>query len=483
MGYGFGNFEVNVTESFEISPSGLAQEVTELVGGEDDLTVASYNVLNLSPLSADDAQRTLLAEQIVNNLSSPDIIGLQEIQDNDGTTDGVNSPVTDATETLQALVDAIALAGGPTYEFFDVAPVDDTAGGAPGSNIRNAFLYDPERVSLESFTSLEGLTTFEGTRDPLVGNFNFNGHQVTIVNNHLTSRFGSTPVFGGPQPFVQAGEAEREAQAQALNNYVDSLVETNPDAKVIVLGDLNTFDFTNDLREILPGTGNERVLTNLVEQAVIEDEAYTFIFEGNSQVLDHMFVSDALLESAQFDIVHVNNDFPRDDGRIQFEDTVVASDHEPLLAKFSLKDKVIEPSNFTLQLLHGADQEAGVPALEDAPRFSAVLNALRDDFDNTLVLSSGDAFIPGLFLAASEDAFGGQGRADILIQNELGFEAIAFGNHEFDLGTALVRDLVGGVVDDPATEVDESFAGAAFPYLSANLDFSTDANLADLVNV
>jgi 2',3'-cyclic-nucleotide 2'-phosphodiesterase/3'-nucleotidase/5'-nucleotidase len=146
-------------------------------------------------------------------------------------------------------------------------------------------------------------------------------------------------------------------------------------------------------------------------------------------------------------------------------------------------------TDFRLELLHAADQEAGIPALEDIPRFAAVLEALKaqdigDDgiVDNTLVLSSGDAFLPGLFFTASEDILGGAGRADILIQNELGFQAIAFGNHEFDQGTELVQDLIAGGEDDPETpDVDESFVGALFPYLSSNLDFSTDPNLADLV--
>ncbi|MEL6606358.1 MAG: CHRD domain-containing protein, partial [Cyanobacteria bacterium J06614_10] len=93
-----------------------------------------------------------------------------------------------------------------------------------------------------------------------------------------------------------------------------------------------------------------------------------------------------------------------------------------------------------------ADQEAGVPALADAPRASAVLNALKDDYDNTLVLSSGDAYIPGLFFSSSEEAFGGAGRADMLIQNELGIQAIALGNHEADLGTELIRDVIAGEI-------------------------------------
>ncbi len=148
----------------------------------------------------------------------------------------------------------------------------------------------------------------------------------------------------------------------------------------------------------------------------------------------------------------------------------------------------VEAPNFTLQLLHAADQEAGIPALDDVPRFSAVLNALKNqdrdgngqiDFPNTLILSSGDAYIPGLFLNAAADPSlapllgkQGRGKADIIIQNELGFQAIAFGNHEFDLGTGLVKDLLAPNGDYP---------GAKFPYLSANLNFAPDTNLAPLV--
>ena len=138
---------------------------------------------------------------------------------------------------------------------------------------------------------------------------------------------------------------------------------------------------------------------------------------------------------------------------------------------------------FTLQLLHASDQEAGVPALDNADSFSAVLNALQEedadgdgvaDYENTVILSSGDAYIPGPFFSASDEAFGASGRGDILIQNELGFEAIAFGNHEFDFGTGTIADLI-------SADEDDDYPGTAFPYLSSNLDFSTDEDLAPLV--
>jgi 2',3'-cyclic-nucleotide 2'-phosphodiesterase (5'-nucleotidase family) len=146
-------------------------------------------------------------------------------------------------------------------------------------------------------------------------------------------------------------------------------------------------------------------------------------------------------------------------------------------------EPLADGSTFRLQLFHLADQEGNISALDDAPRLSGVLNALRAQdidldgipgFTNTLTLSSGDAWIPGLFYGASAQAYGAVGRGDVLIQNALGVQAIAFGNHEFDQGTAVVKDLIGG-------NSAAAFTGTAFPYLSGNLTFSTDSNLAGLV--
>jgi len=343
VGYSFGNFEVNATGPVTFASGGLGTETTSLVPVKKEVTVASYNVLNLDATSADDNQRATLASQITNNLGGPDVIAVQEIQDNNGT---VNDGTTDATETLQMLVDAIVAAGGPAYSFFDVAPADNTSGGAPGGNIRNAFLYNADRVKLVDFVSLtpDVLTdlgvsdpnAFFGTRNPLAATFKFRGKEFTVINNHLTSRFGSTPVFGGPQPFVQAGEIERAAQTGALNEVTDALlagahgnaIHASKSGRIMVVGDLNTMQWTDDLTEILPGVGPDRVLSNLIDE-LTDDEVYTFNFEGNSQVLDSFFVTDNLLGTAEFDIVHVNVDFPR-------VNNSVGSDHEPLVGRFSL---------------------------------------------------------------------------------------------------------------------------------------------------
>ncbi len=284
--------------------------------------MASYNVLNLSAGDSlqgfpddegpdDVAQFAELGEQIANNLRAPDVIALQEIQDDSGELD--NGIVT-ADATLEMLVDSIVAAGGPTYEAFNVEPVNNTQGGAPGANIRTAFLYNPDRVDLVEFFALDAgvllaagadPTAFDGTRIPLVGVFEFKGVEFTAISVHNTSRFGSTPIFGGPQPFVQAGEAEREAESKALNQYVDSLLAGDPDAHVMVAGDFNTFEWTDELLEDVPGP--EPALNNLVPfndkspdkgLHLGQEDFYSFIFDGNSQMLDHFFVTSSLLPSS-----------------------------------------------------------------------------------------------------------------------------------------------------------------------------------------
>ena len=71
---------------------------------------------------------------------------------------------------------------------------------------------------------------------------------------------------------------------------------------------------------------NNELLGNLID-TLTDDNVYTFNFEGNSQVLDHFFVGDAV--DAELDIVHVNVDYPR-------VSSAVGSDHEPLVALIDL---------------------------------------------------------------------------------------------------------------------------------------------------
>jgi len=128
--------------------------------------------------------------------------------------------------------------------------------------------------------------------------------------------------------------------------------------------------------------------------------------------------------------------------------------------------------SFTLQILHASDLEASLSAVVDAPNFARVINGLRPTFPNTIVLSSGDNYLPSPFYNASTDPSLADrynltpGKADVEIANSIGFQASAFGNHDFDQGLRQVRDLIR---PDPQW----GYAGAKFPYLSANLNFKT----------
>ncbi len=139
---------------------------------------------------------------------------------------------------------------------------------------------------------------------------------------------------------------------------------------------------------------------------------------------------------------------------------------------------------FTLQLLHASDMDGTSGALQNVENFSAILAGFREQFPrNTLVLSSGDNFVrgPRYYLAGDSALDGvlgvaGYGRADIALLNAMGFQASAVGNHELDRGTGEFASIVRGEVGD-----DSAYPGSRFPYLSSNLGFVDDDELAGLV--
>ncbi|KJS45372.1 MAG: alkaline phosphatase [Roseovarius sp. BRH_c41] len=160
---------------------------------------------------------------------------------------------------------------------------------------------------------------------------------------------------------------------------------------------------------------------------------------------------------------------------------------------------------YTLQLLHANDLEGGVAALDNAPNFAAIVDTFEDTFENTILLSAGDNYIPGPFFSTAADfSMGatltaayerfytevlgqdltgvtlditeGPGRVDITIMNILGFDASAVGNHEFDPGTNAFAGIINAAGGDGTID----WVGALFPYLSSNIDFSGDNSLGRL---
>jgi hypothetical protein len=156
-----------------------------------------------------------------------------------------------------------------------------------------------------------------------------------VIGNHLNSKGGDGRLYGTTQPPVLSSETQRNSQATIIRNFVTSIITADPNAKVIVGGDLNDFEFSNPLKILKNNNGvltGTQVLSNSIETIPVDTERYTYIFEGNAQVLDHILYSQPLASRViTADIVHMNSDKPSSDPN-------KASDHEAVVVTFSLND-------------------------------------------------------------------------------------------------------------------------------------------------
>ena len=224
---------------------------------------------------------------------------------------------------LQTLGDRVNASTGARYRA-------TALGSSDGRGIENAFLYDRARVELaeaflpsgEDVDAAFGPDSPSPGREPLVGEFVVGGVELVVVGNHFKSKRGDDPLFGVRQPFVRPTEAQRKAQARAVRRFIDEQPEG---VRILVAGDFNDFQFAE------PGEGSDHPLaiiegsdfTNLVAAL---PSPYTFIFDGNAQVLDHLVVSPALAEIVLgTEIVHGNTDDPE-----------AASDHDVPVVRLQL---------------------------------------------------------------------------------------------------------------------------------------------------
>ncbi len=246
LDYGFGNYKFQVTQTPTVIDGGVQREKTT-PSSLLQVSVATFNVENLDP-SDGPAKFDGLAQAVVKNLASPDILGLEEVQDNDGAT---NSGSTQADLTLNTLAAAIVNAGGPKYAWREIDPVNNAEGGEPGGNIRVAFMYRTDRpvkfvdragggstvattITTDRFgrphlSSSPGRVdpanpAWAATRVPLAGEFTWLGQSLFVVVNHFSSKGGDDPLWGRFQPPVQSSAPKRHQQAQAVRGFVDQIL-------------------------------------------------------------------------------------------------------------------------------------------------------------------------------------------------------------------------------------------------------------------
>ncbi|KAI0688927.1 DNase I-like protein [Earliella scabrosa] len=313
------------------------------------ITVGDYNVENMTPSSS---HIPTIGNHIANFLNMPDFMFIQEIQDNSGSSD---NGVVIANQTLTNLAAAIAKAGNSTetYAFLEIAPENDKDGGQPGGNIRTAYLYNSTKFSLvpgspaggaldatKPTVGADGKLTltfnpgrieptdaaWDASRKPLVAAWQTpSGKRFFTINLHLASKGGSSSTQGDARPPINGGVDQRISQVQLVADFVKSLLKRDPLANIIVAGDYNEFSQTRAVFGALDGL--------LVEADVVAGvppvERYTYLFDQNSQQLDHIFVSPALaLRGVKIEHVHINNWAEARSAR--------ASDHDPSVAQLRL---------------------------------------------------------------------------------------------------------------------------------------------------
>ncbi|KAL2018602.1 hypothetical protein VTK56DRAFT_572 [Thermocarpiscus australiensis] len=353
--------------------SAAAPSTTLQSGGQcKAITVGSYNVENLAPTSA---HLPKVAAHIVDYLKTPDLIFIQEIQDNSG---GTDDGVVDADKTLTALTDAIRSLSNVAYAFTDIDPVDKADGGQEGGNIRVAYLYRPEVVSLYKPNPGGSLDATEvvavpgkkdnkdkggrsgkkdnkdkggrsappptlsfnpgridpaneawlRSRKPLVAAWTAKGGKKPFytVNVHWSSKIGGTSLHGDRRPPVNGAVEARLLQANVTGSFIAEILAADPAANVIAAGDFNEFAFVQPMKTF---SAISRMVDLDEVAATPVEERYTYVYDMNAQALDHMYVSPALAQSgtARFEHIHVNS---------WAADADVVSDHDPSIALFDL---------------------------------------------------------------------------------------------------------------------------------------------------
>ncbi|THH31712.1 hypothetical protein EUX98_g2486 [Antrodiella citrinella] len=348
------------------APQAEAAPATILAGLDPcQITIGDYNVENMGPRSQHIPR---IADHIVNYLHAPDIVFLQEIQDDSGSR---NNGVTSANKTLAALVKAISNVQGlhphaasstkPAYSFVDVPPEDNVDGGKPGSNIRVAYLWRSDKVSLlpglrgtatqatEVIEESEGEFTlnlnpgridptslaWEESRKPLAAAWQTTtGERFFTVNVHFSSKRDSSSQHGDARPPVNGHADRRTHQANVTAAFVESILAKDANASIIFGGDMNDFVQTRSVFSALTS-----VLNDINDVSNIDPvERYTYVYEQNTQEIDHVFVSDAVAQrGTQVQHVHVNTWAQTTAAR--------ASDHDPTVAKVWVCDAPAPPGD------------------------------------------------------------------------------------------------------------------------------------------
>lgn len=322
---------------------------TVLKGEDNKLSIAAYNLENLAGNQDERIENT--GKAIRYNLQCPDIIGLVEIQDDNGLDLQGGA---DAMVTIQKIIDeSKCIEDGVTYKAININPVNHNEGGQPGGNIRVAYIYNSSRVGFTPRGTVSDTTgqlrgalqetnltpegdlslnpgrvfpnsdAFKSTRKSIIAQFEFRGEKVFVIGNHFNSKLGDTSFWGATQPPYPKSDEERATLAMGINEFVRIIEYKEPKAHVIVVGDFNAHYNERSMLTL----ENGGILNNLMfyKDLVHPSDRYTHNYNGASSAIDFIFANRNLLKrDPEMEIIHINSDYM---GRL--------SDHDPVISRFS----------------------------------------------------------------------------------------------------------------------------------------------------
>lgn len=362
----------------EATNGGARPQAPEDVGGR--LTVASFNLLNyfttlndgsgagsgpenIPPRGATtegDLQRQ--TDKIVNALLKLDasVIGLQELENNGF----------DDASAIATLVNALNAKApeGTTYAF--VNPTETDSDGFIGTDaITTGLIYKTNAVSIvakDIFVFDEGGE--QSTRPAVTATFEEagTGERFTVAVNHFKSKSGTGTGEDADKGDGQgAFNATRTETARQLAEWLNA---DNPegyfakagiaDPDVLILGDLNSYAKEDPVSAIL-----DAGYVDVIDAHVGQDEASTYLFNGQRGTLDHGIASGSLaaqitgaatwaINAQEPDLLSYSSQFA--DPRFYNDDVFATSDHDPVVIGLNLSGDTAAPTAPTIIAHRGA---------------------------------------------------------------------------------------------------------------------------------
>ena len=345
---------LSATISADLAPARVANE----------FTVASYNFQRffdnvddaaiIEPILTTTAFNSRLARasrQIRINMGAPDVIGVVEMENFD---------------TLQAIATQINT-DNPTLSYAASLLTGNDIGGIDvGFLVKTSIVVGATpRISVVSVTQFglsstytnpnDGSTPILNDRPPLllqaIVNFaDGTTAPIAVLVNHLRSLndIGNNTVAGTGTTGANV-RAKRRAQAEFLANLVQGRQLSSPNERLILVGDFNAFEVNDGYVDVM-GTiiGAPTAAANVTLASadlvnpnltrLLSSTDYSYSFGGNAQNLDHILVSQGLINNTsarRLEHIRLNTDFPEIDRNNASINTRL-SDHDALIGYFTV---------------------------------------------------------------------------------------------------------------------------------------------------